>query len=129
MPGWTRAVLVKRDTSHGFTSADIGFLEGHLAAELDGAPGIVLVQGKVDEDLTLPPAATVPLNALVSSIFAVLRLAGVSLHRTDIETPTASATTLARPFMVPWRTSSQRIYCSPAPTFTARATGKPDTVT
>ena len=35
VPGWSRAVLVKRDTSNGFTSADVGYLEGRLSAELD----------------------------------------------------------------------------------------------
>ncbi len=31
---WTRAVAIKRDTSHGFNSAEIGYLEGRLAAEI-----------------------------------------------------------------------------------------------
>jgi hypothetical protein len=31
VPGWARAVLIKRDTTNGFTSADVGYLEdGYL---------------------------------------------------------------------------------------------------
>lgn len=54
VPAWARAVLVKRDTSHGFTSADVGYLEGRVSAQLDVIPGISVVKGKVDGDATLP---------------------------------------------------------------------------
>ncbi|MBC9731939.1 excinuclease ABC subunit C [Nocardioides marmotae] len=83
VPGWSRAVLIKRDTSNGFTSADVGYLEGRLSAELDAISGIVVVKGKTDGDSTLPPHMQMSLDALLSSILASVRLAGVDTHRED----------------------------------------------
>lgn len=37
----------------------------------------------MDVDTTLPPSATVPLNALIPSILAAIRLAGVGVRRPD----------------------------------------------
>ncbi len=31
---------IKRDTSHGFNSAEIGYLEGRLSAEIGAIPGV-----------------------------------------------------------------------------------------
>lgn len=83
VPGWSRAVLVKRDTSHGFTSADVGYLEGRLSAELDAISGITVVKGKTDGDATLPVHMQTSLDSLLSSILAAVRLAGVDTYRED----------------------------------------------
>jgi hypothetical protein len=83
VPEWARAVLVKRDTSHGFTSADVGYLEGRLSAELDAISGITVVKGKTDGDATLPLHMRLSLDSLLSSILAAVRLAGVDTHRQD----------------------------------------------
>lgn len=91
VPGWSRAVLVKRDTSNGFTSADVGYLEGRLSAELDAISGIAVVKGKTDGDATLPPHVQMSLDSLLSSILAAVRLAGVDTHREDENEPAPSA--------------------------------------
>ncbi len=91
VPGWSRAVLVKRDTSNGFTSADVGYLEGRLSAELGAISGITVVKGKTDGDATLPPHMQTSLDSLLSSILAAVRLAGVDTHREDEHAQTTSA--------------------------------------
>src|SRR4051812_521116 len=80
VPGWSRGVLVKRDTSNGLTSADVGYLEGRLSAELDAISGIAVLKGKTDGDATLPPHMQMSLDSLLSSILAAVRLAGVDTH-------------------------------------------------
>jgi Restriction Enzyme Adenine Methylase Associated len=91
VPGWSRAVLIKRDTSNGFTSADVGYLEGRLSAELDSISGIVVVKGKTDGDATLPLHMQMSLDSLLSSILAAVRLAGVDTHREDEDEQPPSA--------------------------------------
>ena len=78
---WTRAVVFKRDTSHGFNSAEIGYLEGRVAAEVSAIPGVTVVAGKRDQDTTLPPHMLLSLDDLLSSILAALRLAGVDTYK------------------------------------------------
>ncbi|WP_285725109.1 excinuclease ABC subunit C [Psychromicrobium xiongbiense] len=78
---WKRAVAIKRDTSHGFNSAEIGYLEGRVAAEVAAIPGITVVEGKRDQDTTLPPHMLLSLDDLLSSVLAALRLAGVDTHK------------------------------------------------
>lgn len=87
VPEWNRAVLVKRDTSHGFTSADIGYLEGRLSAQLDVIPGISVVKGKTDGDATLPRHMQMSLDALLPSILAAARLAGIDVYWKDDAEP------------------------------------------
>jgi hypothetical protein len=93
VPGWARAVLVKRDTTNGFTSADVGYLEGRLSAELDAISGITVLKGKTDGDATLPPHMQMSLDALLSSILAAVRLAGVDTHRDDEDEQSPSGVT------------------------------------
>ena len=93
VPDWARAVLVKRDTTNGFTSADVGYLEGRLSAELDAILGITVAKGKVDGDATLPPHMQISLDALLSSILAAVRLAGIDTHREEEDEPGSSGTT------------------------------------
>lgn len=78
---WRRALVVKRDTSHGFTSADVGYLEGRLAAELDAIPGITVHRGKEDSDDTLPRHMELSLDELLGSILSAVRLAGLDVHK------------------------------------------------
>ena len=76
---WRRAVAMKRDTSHGFNSAEIGYLEGRLAAELSAIPGVHVIEGLKNLDTTLPSHHMLALDALLPGIFAALRLAGMDL--------------------------------------------------
>lgn len=78
---WQRALVCKRDTSHGFTSADIGYLEGRLAAELAAIPGIIVHRGKEDRDDTLPRHMELSLDELLGSILSAARLAGLDVHK------------------------------------------------
>lgn len=80
---WWRAVLIRRDNSAGFNSAEIGYLEGRLASELGARPGIALLAGKRDQDDTLPDHLLLSLDALLPTIFAGLRVAGVPIHDED----------------------------------------------
>lgn len=91
VPGWSRAVLIKRDTSNGFTSADVGYLEGRLSAELDAISGIDVVKGKTDGDATLSLPMQMSLDALLSSILAAVRLAGIEMHRDEDDEQPPSA--------------------------------------
>jgi len=76
---WNRAVLVKRDTTHGFNSAEIGYLEGRLAAEIGAIPGVEVVEGLRSQDATLPPHHMLALDALIPGVWAALRIAGMDL--------------------------------------------------
>ncbi|ACQ78766.1 hypothetical protein Bcav_0503 [Beutenbergia cavernae DSM 12333] len=78
---WSRVVAIKRDTSHGFNSAEIGYLEGRVAAELAAIPGVAVIEGKRDQDTTLPPHMLLSLDELLASVLAALRLAGVDTHK------------------------------------------------
>ncbi|MCK0440315.1 excinuclease ABC subunit C [Gordonia alkaliphila] len=102
---WRRALVVKRDTSHGFTSADIGYLEGRLAAELAAIPGIFVHRGKEDRDDTLPRHMELSLDELLGSILSAVRLAGLDVHKPadlpdddeDAEDPAVSSADVAMP--------------------------------
>lgn len=78
---WRQAVVMKRDTSHGFNSAEIGYLEGRLAAELGAIPGVALVEGLRSHDTTLPSHHMLALDALLPGILAALRLTGMDLFK------------------------------------------------
>jgi len=76
---WWRALAVARDTSHGFNSAEIGYLEGRVAAEVGSRPGLDLHAKKADIDETLPAHLLLSLDAFVPTILAALRLAGADV--------------------------------------------------
>jgi hypothetical protein len=78
---WRQAVAVKRDTSHGFNSAEIGYLEGRLAAEVGAIPGVDLIEGLKSHDTTLPSHHMLALDALMPGILAALRLTGMDLFK------------------------------------------------
>lgn len=84
---WVRALLVVRDTTHGWHSAQVGWLEGRLFDLLDGATLARLVNGNRPQDETLPPYERAALEAAVEPIAAVLRLLGFSPDTFDEEAP------------------------------------------
>lgn len=88
---WWRAVAVARDTTDGFNSAQIGYLEGRLSRQLSALPRIELVASQEDIDETLPDHLLIPLDAFVPTILAALRLAG--LDTTPQEEPEAEPAT------------------------------------
>lgn len=88
---WRRAVVIQRDTSHGFNSAEIGYLEGRLAAETSAIPGVRVVEGLTSLDTTLPSHHMLTLDALLPGVFAALRLAGMDLAK-EADVPEAVGT-------------------------------------
>lgn len=83
---WRRAVAVKRDTTDGFNTAEIGYLEGRVSAEVAALAGLTVVQGQSSGDETLPKHMMISLDAFVKSILASLRLAAVDTARHNDET-------------------------------------------
>lgn len=77
---WWRAVAVLRDTTTGFDSAQIGYLEGRLAQELRALPGANVIEGMTTMDATLPAFARSPLDEFVDTVLEALRVAGLSLE-------------------------------------------------
>lgn len=81
---WWRAVAITRDTTAGFNSAEIGYLEGRLYSELSALPTVDLKADKHDQDTTLPQHMLVQLDAFVPTILAALRVAGIDVAA-DVE--------------------------------------------
>jgi hypothetical protein len=75
---WARALLVVRDTTHGWHSAQVGWLEGRLYDLLDGASLAHLSNGNRPQDETLPAYDRSALEAAVEPIAAVMRFLGCS---------------------------------------------------
>lgn len=76
---WWRALAVIRDTTVGFNSAQIRYIEGALADELRARPGVTLFEGQRDADTTLPAYERAALDAFVQTILEALKLVGISL--------------------------------------------------
>ena len=85
---WRRAVAVKRDTTAGFNTAEIGYLEGRIAAELNALHQITVIEGQTSGDETLPKHMMISLDAVVKSILGALRLAGLDISRSNPLTQT-----------------------------------------
>jgi hypothetical protein len=73
---WLRALLIQRDTTHGFNSAQVGWLEGRLYDLLDAAEDAHLHNGNRPSDETLPSFERAMLEASVLPISRILRLIG-----------------------------------------------------
>ncbi|OIU87837.1 GIY-YIG nuclease family protein [Microbacterium sp. AR7-10] len=82
---WRRAVAIKRDTTDGFNTAEIGYLEGRVSAEVSVLDSLTVIQGQVSGDETLPKHMMLSLDSFVKSILAALRLAGIDTTRSNPE--------------------------------------------
>lgn len=82
---WRRAVAIKRDTTDGFNTAEIGYLEGRVSAEISALDQLTVIQGQTSGDETLPKHMMLSLDSFVKSILAALRLAGIDTTRTNPE--------------------------------------------
>ena len=82
---WLRAVAVKRDTTDGFNTAEIGYLEGRVSAEISALDSLTVIQGQASGDETLPKHMMLSLDSFVKSILAALRLAGIDITRSNPE--------------------------------------------
>jgi hypothetical protein len=78
--GWVRAVLMTRDTTHGFSSAQVGWLEGRLwslvFASASGTPS----NKNRPKDETLPDYDRAVLETYVTPIGRILRLLGYGME-------------------------------------------------
>ncbi len=73
---WRRALLIQRDTTHGFNSAQVAWLEGRLYDLMDAAEDAALSNGNRPSDETLPSFERAMLEACVLPVSRVLRLLG-----------------------------------------------------
>lgn len=83
---WRRAVAVKRDTTDGFNTAEIGYLEGRVSAEIGALSNIIVIEGQKSGDDTLPKHMMISLDSFVKSILAALRLTGMVTARRNVDT-------------------------------------------
>jgi hypothetical protein len=84
--GWTRALLVRRDTSDGFNSAETGWLEGRLTDVLTLAP-LATPINRPDKDKSLPQYEREALDRAIRPIAAVMRVLGASPDTPDQAPP------------------------------------------
>lgn len=89
---WYRAVLVRRDTTFGFNSAQVGWLEGRLYDMLKAAEYAELHNGNRPSDETLPPYDRQMLEMV---ILPVRRLLGLIGH--DVASPDDTRASVAKP--------------------------------
>jgi hypothetical protein len=80
---WNRELLVRRDTSDGFNSAEAGWLEGRLADVLELAPAAKLTMGRRDRDESLPEYERDSLEQMIRPITAVMRAIDASPDTPD----------------------------------------------
>lgn len=73
---WYRALLVQLDTTYGFNSAEIGWLEGRLYDLLYAAKDVELKNENSPGDETLPPYDLPPLETLILPVRRVLMMLG-----------------------------------------------------
>lgn len=73
---WRRAIAIRRDTTHGFNSAQVAWLEGRLYDLLSDAQYARLHNGNRPSDETLPDYERAMLEGSVAPIERALRLMG-----------------------------------------------------
>lgn len=73
---WKRALLIQRDTTHGFNSAQVAWMEGRIYDLLDAAENARLSNKNRPRDETLPSFERAMLEATVLPISRILRLIG-----------------------------------------------------
>ncbi len=97
---WIRAVAVVRDTTHGWHSGQVGWLEGRLYALLEGAAAANLSNSNRPQDETVPSYDRAALETAVEPIAALLRLLGFSPDAEDDTTITTGSRGTPRQYSV-----------------------------
>ena len=82
-PGWIRALLITRDTTHGYHSAHVGWLEGRLWSLGKAAARARLVNGNQPGSENLPAFDRATLELAINPIRQVMNLLGYSLAPED----------------------------------------------
>lgn len=80
---WSRALLIASDTTHGFDSAAVGWLEGRLWTLMQAATAAQVTNSNRPSDLSLPPYHRKALEHYVEPVAAVLRAIGYSPDTPD----------------------------------------------
>ena len=78
--GWVRAVLINRDTTHGFSSAQVGWLEGRLWSLVFASANGTPTNKNRPKDETLPDYDRAVLETYVIPIARILRLLGYGME-------------------------------------------------
>ena len=82
---WSRALLIRKDTTYGFTSTQTGWLEGRLYDLLKAAEYAQLKNRNRPSDETLPPYEQQALEQVLHPVFSMLRLLGYEPTTADDE--------------------------------------------
>ncbi|HEX7948878.1 MAG TPA: hypothetical protein VF494_00910 [Candidatus Limnocylindrales bacterium] len=86
-PGWIRALLITRDTTYGYNSAHVGWLEGRLLSLVKAAARTKIVNGNQPGAENLPAFDRATLELAIGPIRQVMRLLGYSLEPEDEQAP------------------------------------------
>lgn len=84
---WERALLIRRDTTNGFTSAQVGWLEGRIYDLLDASLDAELHNHQKPGDNSLPAYDIQMLELAIMPISRVLRLLGYDTSTADDQIP------------------------------------------
>ena len=85
--GWIRALLITRDTTYGYNSAHVGWLEGRLLSLVKAAARAKVVNGNQPGTENLPAFDRATLELAIGPIRQVMRLLGYSLEPEDEQAP------------------------------------------
>lgn len=100
---WTRAILIRRDTSNGFSSAAAGWLEARFYDLLSEVKNCEIENSVKPVDDTLPDYATAGLERTTRPILALLEFLGYDLSIATKER-SASAKASTNTFLAPQST-------------------------
>lgn len=84
---WYRAVLIRSDTTHGYNSAEVAWLEGRIYDLMDSADNAVLHNGNRPVDETLPAFTRNALERAILPISRILVLLGHDPSPADPDQP------------------------------------------
>ncbi len=93
---WRRALLIQKDTTYGFNSAQVAWLEGRLYDLLDAAEDARPSNGNRPSDETLPAYERAALENAVIPISRILRLIGYDPATADDTGRVSTATRRSR---------------------------------
>lgn len=88
---WSRALLIRRATLHGLTSAHTGWLEGDLHDLLTSAERAEVHNAQTPGDDTVPSYDLRMLESFRDPIVRVLRLLGYETKSVDVDSPTGAS--------------------------------------
>jgi len=87
--GWNRALLITSDSSEGFDSAAIGWLEGRLHAVLMNATAAEVVNANTPADNSLPQYEREAMEGYIRPVMAAMRALGYPPDTPDQRVPAA----------------------------------------